>query len=104
MKNEPLILEAEMVEKTGVARHLGIAFNHANMLKAVPAEVPPGAYEKAGAANGAQDQMGGAAVRDFLKATVSNVFLLGCLLGLFVLYCCSCVIHALTFPTRRKSS
>jgi hypothetical protein len=38
------------------------------------------------------------------KAALSNLFLLGCLLGLFVLYCCSCVIHVLTFPTRRKSS
>ena len=38
------------------------------------------------------------------KATLSNLFLLGCLLVLFVLYCCSCVIHLLTFPTSRKSS
>jgi len=38
-----------------------------------------------------------------IKATLSNLTLLGCLLGLFVLYCLSCVIHILTFPTRRKS-
>lgn len=100
MKDESLTLEAETVGKTAGSQRLGRAFNHANMVKAVPVE---GRQE---VEHEARNRRGGmrAALGNFLKPTLSNFFLLGCLLGLFVLYCCSCVIHALTFPTRKKSS
>ena len=43
-------------------------------------------------------------VGQIAKAILSNLFFLGCLLGLFVLYCGSCVFHMMTLPKRRKSS
>jgi hypothetical protein len=98
MRNEPLILEAEVVEKTEVPRAMGIAFDHANTVKVVrmgaQSEADP---DKRNAGSWAS-------LKEFLKPTFSNLFLLGCLAGLFVLYCCSCIIHALTLPARRKSS
>lgn len=105
MKNESAILEGQMVEKAQSPRPLGIAFSHANMVKGLPAKVGSGVFEPAETGDARNWQGGiGAALADFLKPTFSNLFLLGCLMGLFVLYCCSCVIHALTFPARRKSS
>jgi len=92
MKNDPLILEAEVVKQRALSHPLGVAFDNATMVKTIPAE--------------ANDHYAGlwVTLREFLKPTLSNLFLLGCLMGLFVLYCCSCVIHALKFPSRKKSS
>jgi len=95
MKTDQLILEAEVVEKTTLAAsNVGVAFDHANTVKMQPARVET--------PNHNADH--GTPLVEFLKPSVSNLFLLSCLLGLFVLYCCSCVIHALSFPVRRKSS
>jgi hypothetical protein len=94
---EPLILEAVPAESTAVPHRLGIAFNHANTVKVVPVEAQPETEQNRG--GGVRAVLG-----NFFKPALSNLFLLGCLLGLFVLYCCSCVVHALTFPARRKSS
>ena len=94
MKDDSVILEAEVVEKATVSNTLGGTFARANMMQTVPA----GAQADFNAEHRA------ARFPEFLKPTLGNLFLLGCLLGLFVLYCCSCVIHALTFPARRKSS
>ena len=98
MKNEPLTLEADVVEKTTGEHALGIAFNHANTVKVVPMDEQP--------ESDASKRNPGirTAAGEFVKPTLSNLFLLGCLLGLFVLYCGSCVIHALTLPARKKSS
>jgi hypothetical protein len=90
MKNEPIILEAEVVEKTAVPNTFGSAFARANRIQAVPA--------------GFGGENRGRGLPEFLRPTFGNLFLLGCLLGLFVLYCCSCIVHALTYPARRKSS
>ena len=94
MKDESVILEAEVVEKTTIPDTLGSAFARANGIQTVPA----------GAVAGFNGEGQGAGIPEFLKPTFGNLFLLGCLLGLFALYCCSCIIHALTFATRRKSS
>jgi hypothetical protein len=94
MKDDTVILEAEVVEKTASPDTLGGAFARANLMQTSPAGAP--------ADFNLENR--GARFPEFLKPTLSNLFLLGCLLGLFVLYCCSCVIHALTFPARRKSS
>jgi len=105
MKNESVTLEAEIIKKTGVPRPLGIAFSPATMVKGVP-EVRRGLYGKTEVVSEERNRESGfrPALGEFLKPTASNLFLLGCLIGLFVLYCCSCVIHALTFPVRRKTS
>lgn len=97
MKDKPLSLELEGVEKKTLPDTLGLAFNRGNMMQAVPAD---------GLMESHADGNVGTAVgfMAFLKPTLSNLFLLGCLLGLFVLYCCSCVVHALTFAFRGKSS
>ena len=91
-------MEAEVIEKTTVPNPLGIAFNHPNTVQAIPMEagVNFGADSRG---NGGRSTFG-----EFLKPALSNLFLLGCLLGLFLLYCFSCIIHAVTFPARRKSS
>jgi hypothetical protein len=94
MKDKPLTLEVEVVGKKTLPETLGMAFNQADVLKTAPVGGSP---EMA-----AEGSSGG--FLQFLKPTLSNLFLLGCLLGLFVLYCCSCVIHALTFAFRGKSS
>jgi hypothetical protein len=106
MKNESVTMETEIIEKTGSRHPLGIAFSPATMVKSVPREGRPGLYGKTEAVGEEWKREGGLrpALGEFLKPTVSNVFLLGCLIGLFVLYCGSCVVHALTFPARRKSS
>jgi hypothetical protein len=94
MKNKPLTLDVEVVEKKTLPETLGMAFNQANVLNTAPAGGPAEMAVEGG----------GTGFLQFLKPTLSNLFLLGCLLGLFVLYCCSCVIHALTFAFRGKSS
>lgn len=98
MKDEPLSLEVEIVEKTTIPNSLGVTLRRANMLQTVPASGPMNSAAEVG------DVGNRAGFFEFLKPTLGNLFLLGCLLGLFVLYCCSCVIHALTFPARKKSS
>jgi hypothetical protein len=99
MKNE-MILEAEAIETPAMRQRLGIAFSHAHTVKALPVEVQP----DTGAEIENRKSGFGATAANFFKPAISNVFLLGCLLGLFVLYCCSCVIHALSWPAREKSS
>ena len=94
MKDDSVILGAEVVEKTTVPNTLGDAFARANRIQTV----------SAGASADFSGEHRGAGMPEFLRPTLSNLFLLGCLMGLFVLYCCSCVIHALTYPARRKSS
>ena len=100
MKNEPLILDAEMVGKTLVPQHVGAAFNHANTINAASVDVAQPGID-ADASNGKHRLQ---AISDILKPSLSNLFLFGCLIGLFVLYCCSCIVHALTLPSRRKHS
>lgn len=101
MKNELLTLEPEVADKTAVAGTMGIAFDHANTVKAVQVEEEP---EMAATEAGKSRAGLWATLGSFLKPSLSNLFLLGCLIGLFVLYCCSCIIHALKFPVRRKAS
>jgi|HubBroStandDraft_6_1064221.scaffolds.fasta_scaffold108909_2 hypothetical protein len=90
MKDESLIiLEPELVAETS-AHRLGVTKGTA-ALAHVNVSIEHAANRQHSAAR-------------FLKSALSNFFLLGCLLGLFGLYCCSCVIHALSFPARRKTS
>lgn len=44
------------------------------------------------------------ALREFLKPSFSNLMLLGCVSGVFFIYCCSCIFHALALPFRRQVS
>jgi hypothetical protein len=97
MKNEPLMFEAEMVENTTSRNRLGMTLSSSTQGGRVVLQ------KSVQGAQGPSQTMRGV-FRDFWKATVSNMFLLGCLLGLFFLYCCSCVIHALMLPARKKSS
>jgi|SRR5580698_3741809 hypothetical protein len=97
MKNESLILEANLVETA--PKPVGLAFDHANTIKAPRVEAPQASVPERSSGGGMWSAMG-----NFLKPAIGNLFLLGCLLGLFVLYCCSCIIHALTLPSGRKSS
>ncbi len=94
MKDNPLTLEVGVVEKKTLPGAMGVALNPTNVLPGVPA----------GASAESNLGSGGTGYFAFLRPMLSNLFLLGCLLGLFVLYCCSCVIHALTFAFRGKSS
>lgn len=97
MKNKPLTLETEMAENAAVRNGLGMALSSSTQGGRLIVQRPvPGADGPKKTAR--------QAIREFSWATFSNLFLLGCLLGLFVLYCCSCVIHALTLPARKKSS
>jgi hypothetical protein len=98
MKNEPVILDAEMVEKTLVSHHLGAAFHLPNTIN--PAVQQEG---RRASETGNQNWRHGAKIMaQFLKPTLSNVFLFVCLMGLFGLYCCSCIVNALTFATRKN--
>jgi hypothetical protein len=99
MKNELATLDAaeEVAHKPIRSSRMGVAFGNANLVKVVPAEARTAIKLES-------DATGRAALAEIIKPTLSNLFLLGCLIGLFVLYCGSCVIHALTLPVRRKSS
>jgi len=93
-----MALGSETLGKTAIEERMGITFDRGSAAKIVPAELIPA--EEAMPVRGP--------LRAFyarhVKPGMSNLFLLGCLLGLFLLYCGSCIVYALSFPSRRKSS
>ena len=108
MKKDSAILEAEITEplpvpdgQEPVAHSLGITFRGAKTATPIPIEIRPEAVEPQARVTEGNTWL---IVRDFVKPTFSNLVLLGCLLGLFFLYCCSCIINALSFSSRNKTS